>query len=399
MRRSISAVCSIVLVVVLQGWTQFYPQNARMNALGGTFILEDFSDIMRYPVEMTSYRNAMQATWNNAIFGVKSVGDVLSLGVVVNRGMMMDESWSNSFYQNGVAMINSLASLDPLAGTVDPVRAMPHVLIGTDLSVVSIGVDLFWEHTGIHFDNKTAAATTTLDGGVHNFGTIASGRMKVADIPIKAKVGVSLPGISGKYSDGTNEVEVGSESGLFLNFGGETDIPLSDFTVTAGLDLIFENYEFTVDDSSNGNVFGNSKKAFYAGIKGDVFTDAKWGAQYTLAVLDSNGTTTADTLLRRDFIHALSCGLENRWSSVWKFDELIFRGGLLMNITTVNRNRKDGVNDLKSADAVAYGPVIPTIGAGVRKSFFQLDIILNPTTWAGVVSGPQVGQVTATVTF
>jgi len=399
MRRSVIAVGMIVLMVVVYSRAQFYPQNARMNALGGTFILEDISDIMRYPVEMASYRNAMQATWNSAVLGVKSVGDVLSLGVVVNRGMMMDNYYPNSFYQTGAAMVSVLTAQDPLIGTMDPVRAMPHVLIGADLSVVSIGIDLFWEHTGIHFNNKTTAATTKLDAGMRNFGTIASARLNVAEIPIKAKVGVSFPGISGEFSNGTIEAKVGSDKGMFLDFGAETDIPLNDFTVTAGTDLIFENYAFTINDSANGNVFGNSKKAFYGGIKGDVFTDAKWGAQYTFAILDSSGTVPADTSIRHNFIHVLSCGLENSWSSVWKFDKLIFRGGLLMNITTASRSSKDGVNDVKSSSSVAYGPVVPSIGAGVSKNFFQLDITLNPTAWAGVVSGPQVGQVTATVTF
>lgn len=394
-----SAVCIMIFLAMLQGWAQFYPQNARMEALGGTFIIDDQSDILRYPVCMDQYKNGMQATWNSAIFGVKSVGEVLSLGITANRGFMMDNSNPNNFYQTAAMWVNALASNDPMIDQIASVRAMPHILVGADLSVVTIGFDLFWEHSGLHFTNETAAADTRMDASINNFGTIASASFGVGSIPIMAKAGISFPGLSAKYDNETAETEVGLDKGLFLNFGGETDIPAGDFSVSAGFDMIFEHFAITLDNSAFDTTYGNKKMAFYGGIQGDAFTNAKWGAQYTLAILDSNVTMPADTSNRWNYFHLISCGIENKWSTVWKFDDCILRGGLQLNITTTSRTGKDGVNDYKENSAVAYNPVVPTIGGGLRKGFFQLDLTINPTVWAGVVSGPQVGRVTATMQF
>jgi hypothetical protein len=399
MRVKGNAVCIMMLLAILQGWAQFYPQNARMEALGGTFIIDDRSDILRYPVCMDQYKDGMQATWNSAILGVKSVGDVLCLGITANRGLMMDNSYPSSFYQTAATWVNALGSADAMIDPIASVRAMPHILVGADLSVVALGFDVFWEHSGLHFSNETAAADIQMDAGINNFGTIASARFGVGNIPIMAKFGISFPGVSAKYDNETAKTEVGSDKGLFLNFGGETDIPVGDFTVSAGLDLLFENYGYTLNDSAMGSYWGNNKMAFYGGIQGEAFTNAQWGAQYTLAILDSNGTTPTDTLKRRNYFHIISCGIENKWSTVWKFDECILRSGLQLNITTTSRTGRDGVNEFKHNSAVAYNTVIPTIGGGLRKGFFQLDLTINPTVWAGVVSGPQVGRVTATMQF
>jgi hypothetical protein len=60
---------------------------------------------------------------------------------------------------------------------------------------------------------------------------------------------------------------------------------------------------------------------------------------------------------------------------------------------------RNAAGETSARQQTAYGNVTPTVGAGVKKGPVQLDVVINPANWAGLVSGPAVGTVTLTARF
>ncbi len=389
-----------VIAAVLCGLNvsaQFVPQNARTNALGGTFIMDDMNDILRYAVFMDQYKDGAQATFNGPITGIKAIGDVMSLGVIANRGWLLDNSSTTSFYQLGSSTLTGITGIPALTA-----QNVPHLLLGVNLSAVTLGFDLFYEYASASYHNETPATPSVITDGttrIHNPGGVASALFGPEDIPIAVKFGLGFPSISGKYDNETTETKIESDKGVFVEVGGEAELPVSDLRLTLGLDFIFERYKFSRDNVTVGDCH-NNRLAFYGGFEGDLFTTAKWGALYNLAV--SNGrTAAADTSNIRTLLQTISCGIENSWSSVWIFDECFARGGLTFAMrtpVTYTRNASTST-DSRRREQTTYSPVTPTVGIGVQRKGFSCDITLNPTAWTGVVAGPAVGMVTLGIMF
>jgi len=263
----------------------------------------------------------------------------------------------------------------------------------------SLGFDLFYEYaTSKYHDEGDGGTSMDAKAKISNPGIIASVRFGPENIPIMAKFGIARPSIKGK-STGAATVEIESDKGHMVEFGGEAGLPLKEFRCTVGFDWIFEGYAFTVD-SNDGQEHNNNRLAFYGGIEGALFSNATWGALYDLNVFNRDSSVTAsDTNKCRSVIQRISGGIENKWTSVWIFDEFFARGGLLFTITTPILYRANVGSRIRDREQTTFAPVVPTIGAGIKKSYFNLDITVNPTVWAGLVSGPQVGMVTATLKF
>ena len=400
--RQVAAVSVIAFFSMVHA--QYYPQNARMNALGNTWIMDDMGDVIRYGAYVMDYQDAAQATWNNPIVGIKSIGDRFAVGVIANRGMVLDNASVNSFYQQGVAALNnSFSTIAP----INSVQNVPHLLLGLDLGSIAVfGLDLFWEYASSYYHNEiTTDPSVTMDGKfkIRNRGFILSARLGEDLIPaaVSLKAGFSRPIVSGTFDDGTNETTVTSDKGSFLTFGGEGGFTVGDFLLTAGTDLNFEKYSFETNDVAAVNEFANNRLALYGGIEGDIFTGARYGVLYTMFLYNYKTTTAATdvTAKNRLVAHSISCGIENSWRNVWIFDECLLRGGLAFTATTPVAYYKDTTSDVRIAQQKIYSPVAPTIGVGLKKYIFQLDATLNPAAWNGAIAGPAVGMVTVTIDF
>ncbi len=398
--RSIGRRLFAGIMMALSGYfcvsAQFAPQNARINGLGGTFIFDDMSDIMRYAVLMKSYKDDIQATFGGPVMGIKGVGDVLSLGAIVNRGLILD----NSFYQRGSeALTGGLAAAQfPALQT----QHIPHLLLGIDLSAISLGFDLFYEYASASLHNEPQGGPVQ-EGSVriHNPGGIVSISTGLEEIPIEAKIGFGIPSIGGRYDNGSSETTVKSKTGIMIEAGGEVGLPImgGDIRSTLGVDMIFEGYSFSVNDADPVTKYSNNRMAFYGGLEGDLFTSAKWGAMYDLIIRNNRSKGTVDTVNNRQLLQTISGGIENGWTTVWIFDEVFARTGLALNISTPVEYRKNATSNTRRRQQTTYTTVGPTVGLGVKKGVFQLDITLNPAAWGGVVAGPEVGTVSATFMF
>jgi hypothetical protein len=397
MVRLFNRFACMVLVIAYGAAAQFVPQNARIGALGGTWNIDDMNDVLRYGAYLNTYKDGVQATWNGPIFGSKAIGDALSVGVVFNRGFMLEAAAANNFYATGTNALTGITLLPEQLVT----QNVPHVVAAFDLSVVTLGIDAFYEYASATYNNRTpaggAAITSEASVRIHHPGAVASLLLGEDLIPLAFKAGFGMPSIMGKSDVGGVVTEIKSEKGLFLELGGEADLPLDELRLTLGTNCFFESYAFSTQP---GTEYGNNRLSFYGGLDGDLFSTGLWGALYTVSIINRTSKITPDTTTNRSVVQRLSGGIENTWTSVWIFDECFARAGLAFSMETpIEYRRNNSTLNSRTRRTTTYQPVVPAVGAGVKKGVFQLDITLNPANWSGVVAGPAVGMVTGTVRF
>ncbi|MCX7726638.1 MAG: hypothetical protein N2053_07290, partial [Chitinispirillaceae bacterium] len=293
-RRSMRVVGVLCFMFVLNVLAQFTPNNSRRSGLGGTFIIDDMVDVLRYPVFMDFYKDDIQVTFNSPIMGIKGIGDMINLGVIANRGLLLDNSSVNSFYQAGSATLAGNITGAPQVSA----QNLPHILFGLNLAAVKLGFDLFYEYAASSYKSETQptpSTVTTAHARIHHPGLIASALFGPENIPIAVKFGIGFPLISGKFENATTVREAKSDRGIFIEGGGEVELPVSELKVSAGADWIMESYAFAIDNADPTTTYTNNKIAFYGGCEGEVMTTAKWGAMYNLAILSGKTRTAADT--------------------------------------------------------------------------------------------------------
>jgi hypothetical protein len=416
MTRKVKAVLLSVFALALSSSAQFTQSNARIGSMADIFIIDDISNVYRYAAKMNQYKDDIQVTFSTPMLGIKSLGENLTAGAYVRNGLMLDQSnTATNFYALGRTVVNSITPLPDI--TSDPTY-IPHLLFGMSVGGMNIGIDFFYEWARTRFSDEfksgTAAAPTTIttkqSATLYNPGFIGSIQLGALSVPVLLKGGVGFPRISGKSkittetSAGTTTIEnkIKSESGLFLEFGGEAGIPVLGATLTPGIDFITESYAFKANSADASNKFKNNRVAAYAGITKKAFTNGLWSAMYQvqmnaskndLTASDSANDLSIDTLRQ-----ILSIGAENAWDSVWIFSKVFVRGGIGLSATTPYRGAESDTADLNEKGQTLFRP-FPTIGIGITKGIFDLDLKVDLSNWAGLVTGPGVMTVTGTLRF
>jgi len=382
---------------------QFSSLNARIGAMGGTYIVDDINDVLRYAAYMNNYGDDAQVTFNTPIIGIKSLGDMVNLGISANRGLVLDPSFTNGFYEAALANVNPVAEPD----IANPVN-IPHVLLGLNLGAVSLGFDLFCEYGRTSSSSETAAGASTEAGGlILNPGVIASLLLGSETLPLAFKFGISVPVAKGHSETtpaaggATTKTEVSSEGALFLEVGAEAAVPMGNFNLDLGTDFIMEKYSFeTGNVDANDNT--NFKTSVYAGADAKVFENGVFGIMYDFQLRSHTLTTPADAKTNTKTItQFFRTGLENVWENVWVLDKVAARGGAVWALTTPTAKADDDAgNEGRAKAQTAVSELIPTVGLGAGKGPFELDMTINLGSWAnGLFGGPSVGSVTAGLRF
>ncbi|MFP4014641.1 MAG: hypothetical protein ACLFVQ_11180 [Chitinispirillaceae bacterium] len=377
------------------------PQNARMNSMANTFIIDDIADVYRYPVLMNDYYGNLQATFNTPIIGIKNMNDMLSIGLTANTGTVL-----NNFYSSASSTLEPLASMDNRV-------SIPHLLLGFDLGTAQLGADLFFEYA--RFSEKlettgTGGSEQTTSALLMNTGLILSGKMDVG-FPVMAKIGLGFPSIGGESKTGDQvTTEIKSEKGLYMETGAEAKPTMLGLDWTAGFGYTFEDFQFQVDENIDLPDRYSELNA-YLGFEYDVLETAIAALQYQI-LRTSDFTYEAppqegDDNPRRvdeNWSHIFSAGVENTWVKPWKLDAFQLRAGMLyginMDVEKYHSETGDSeTNNVTKRPADDNG-FVPTMGLGMGKGFFQLDMYINMGSWSnGFFSGPDVGTVTATMKF
>ncbi len=417
MTRKVKAVLLSVFALAMSSSAQFTQSNARIGSMADIFIIDDISNVYRYASRMNQYKNNIQVTFPTPMLGIKSLGENFTAGAYVRNGLMLDQSnAATNFYALGRGAVNAIAPLSDI--TSDPTY-IPHILFGMSAGGMNIGIDLFyeWARTRYSDEYKTGAAaapstiTTKQSAIIYNPGFIGSLQLGVENVPISLKAGVGFPRISGKSkitnetsgaATTTTENKLKSESGLYLEFGGEAGIPFLGATLTPGVDFITESYAFKANSDDAANKYRNNRVAVYAGITKKAFTNGLWSALYQIkmnaAKNDLTASDSANDLSVDTLRQVLAIGAENAWDSVWIFSKVYVRGGIGLSATTPFRGAESDTADLSEKGQTIFRPY-PTIGIGITKGIFDLDLMVDLSSWAGLVSGPRVAEVTGTLRF
>lgn len=385
---------------------QFYPYNSRMQSLAETFVIDDINDVLRYAAYMKNYENDLQVTFTSPIIGIKSIDDKLRLGIIGNRGLMLSQQVEDDFYSVAVPFVNN--SIDDAPDISINNQWIPHAVFGVDAGILTLGFDLFFEYARSRYNQKSSAVETTASASIHNPGFLASALFG-KDFQIAAKLGLAVPRISGKAESDNETIEVESEKGAFLEFGGETEIPVKSIKLTVGMDFILERYAFKSTQevppasklTTTSDEFTNSRTAIYAGVQGEIFTNGLWGAQYTLNLLGHTSEDEDNDIKTRSsqIVHSFSVCLENGWENLWVFDKVFARGGMRMNLQTPHAYSEVGQTETRIKYQTDFSQLIPTVGLGIQKGVFALDLNISLGEWSNLVTGPRVSKVTAGLFF
>jgi hypothetical protein len=412
-----------VAVFATGSFAQAYPSNARIDALGGAFIVQDPSKILAYAAQMNNYADNAQVTFNSPIWGVKSLGKVVNVGVVVNRPLMLSFPSDSGFFY-GAARANLGAPVNATGGrALGTGQNIPHILIGLNLKAVKIGFDLFYEYTNYnqHIDDNPSAGNhveTDVSGNIHNAGGIASVLLDLNGMDLQIKGGIGIPGTRGKRETVTTPAaggtsvtvtnESSSKSALFGVLGAELGLKVKDYNVTLGGEFVGSHFQMKNAAGTLQNRYFYRNLDVYAGFTADVNKNGLAVLMYDFGFNSKGDEPDNVTYAQRKnytnvVYNVIYAGYEHLWNKAWFFDTFKARTGLNYAIySQIDHQKGDGDGgeyDSRTKRETVYNQVNPTIGIGVTKSVFALDLCVNPTVWAGLISGPSVAKVTLSLDF
>jgi len=431
-KTSLKTAATITLMCIGAALAQFNtPTNARVSALSGAHV-SDISGAYRYPVLMTGYLNHVQTTWvpsgGGGFIGVKSIGDIFSIGVLANQGLMSpDFTYDASADLNG--FLSSLQTNYP-PQQVDPFDSnnmvIPHLMLGVDLGMFALGADLFLEYGSY---GEITADTTKYNASISHPGFRLSGKIDLSAVEILAKFGLGFPSIDAAITHDTVTFTRSSNEGLYMEMGAEADIPLGGVDLILGICYTQNNYRFM----SSSNILGISLPD--AETYTSSLFNAYFGAEFNFletavamlgySIYRYSNTTVTDLILAYplevlrisgqrsvtdpvNYSHIIYAGVENAWDKAWIFDSFQLRGGARYVINTTGGEASGGADTTTGSHRFSptnyslpavHSRIIPTVGVGVSKSFATLDLSLNPMAWNELFNGPGVGMITATIKF
>jgi len=380
-------------------------QNARLGGLGGTFVTIDVANSYGAPSLMNFNKDVFQLNAQNSggavsgsFIGIKSLGSTLSAGM----------------YYNGSQKLNGSAELvlGPLIGTIPSltpitVDAVPHILLGLDLSALKLGFDIFYERGIYRFDetdNIAGAETKTeADGKLSMPGLVASAFLDIKPLPILIIAGVNKTNITGittvTSGTGTTENEASIDGGLGASLVFEISPQIGPGTLVAGVFGNLMGYQPSVtagNITTDGNKYSHKGAGLYIALR-----DIEAAKDLKITILEQTSVTLDDqepdnidgtnydpgaVSNRNVSIDFWACA-EKSWSALKRLDAIQARAGMYyaMDIP-INREEGDGggnSHELRRRNQTTRTSLDPAIGFGLSKGPFQLDLNINP---ANVVS-------------
>ncbi|MBN1129693.1 MAG: hypothetical protein JXA71_11935, partial [Chitinispirillaceae bacterium] len=315
-------------------------QNARIDALGGAFIVPDFSRTLYNPAIMNDYKNHAEITFNaGAIMGTKSSGSVFSFGAMMNRGLML-----RYFYSGAGAELNYPPYIvTPAAGIPGAanMQYFPHLLWGIDLATVQIGFDAFleWDRVTYHSTIEVPGAFQQIDEEltISHPGLMAGFTFNLNSLTILFHMGGGMPRATGTV-ERTNIAPIGiakieTESGLFARGGLEITASVNQTDFVFGADGRYEQFQFSQlaplagAQKDRSNKIDDKTATPYLGVMTRLANDFLFVAMGRSAIdilTSENDAGTASTTLY-ELRHALIGGGEKQFKKPWKFDSLALR--------------------------------------------------------------------------
>lgn len=391
-------VSSLLLICLNAG-----AQNARIEALGGCFIIPDMSNIIGYPAHLNRYANQVQGTAYTVnsfgpVIGIKGFGEVVNIGLLANTiGSSGSSILRGNFYSTGKTALTNFGG-NNLKNAFPP---FPHVLVGLDLDNFLLGFDVYVEGARYKFSREdSSGADTEQLAQILNGGLRANATFELGAFTLSPLFGFGIPYISGENKTASATTKARSRKKISVTLGARADFDLSNFPLSSGIFLTNETYSFKID-TVKSPIFRNTFLDLYCGFNKTFGEDLLLASQYSLTIVrETEEDKDLDTKLKNiKRLHALRLGFEAPIEGFWIFDTMVPRAGFVLSFSDSVYRYESNSNDDFAYLQATVDQVALTAGMGITKNIVGLDLNVELGNWEGVFIGPRAASATLTIDF
>ena len=413
MFKKVVTVTGLVAMLAASVFGQTY--NARIQSLGGTFIVGDIYDVLRMPGFVNDYTDDIQATFDSTVIGIKALGP-LTIGGVFNTQTVM----LSGFNADGIREDNRLIAISP---RLNSIQRAPHLLIGFNLDALKLGFDGYWEQTSSSYFSESLnnlaplSVKTEAHRSVSNPGFKAGVNINTGAVQLAFMAGIGFPTITATQKitiDGVvaTDNKTLSDDYLAITAGGEVAVPINQFQFKLGAIWSMENYQFKTENTA-GAVTTTTKDTIYflntvspyLGFKTmlpeNIMLAMQDYSNLSFANFKNDATDNPTTTI--NLANSISMGLEKSFPKILFLDSLGLRGGLSLPTTSswVVSKTVAGTQTTNTltTNETNWGRLGTYIGLGGSFGPLTCDLALNPAIWPVAIGGPAVSKFTATLNF
>jgi hypothetical protein len=389
-------------------------QNARIDALGGNFCIDDISAIQWNPSASVYYNDVVQGTaYQNGTFGpvigIKSIGKNFSIGLSANA----PADAQSSFFTDATAFLDS--TIDTVNNLPEKLPPYPHLISALQLPFMTIGTELFHEKTVRSSNITEDSITQSVRKEVSNTGFNVNASITVGKLGIYPFFKFAIPVVSGDatFNNSNSVVHTRSTSNRTIKCGMELGISPNRFNFTLGGLIFTETYTLQCDKIQNQRLSKNYVNSIdvYGGVttypQDNLLLSVIYSYNHgvftcnTETEINSAKQTGNDLWLEDNHFAVASCEYTKDIPSVEM--SIIFRCGISWYLSNTSLDSEYSEENYYYKENVKYpgdvSQVVPTLGVGIQKGIINFDIASKLAGWSGVASGMPVVTGTLTLDF
>jgi len=401
-----------VMIYVLHCTTMVAAQNARMDALGGNFCIEDPATVLQNSSSAVYYSDMFQGTaYQDDVFGpvigIKSIGENVAVGFFANNR----ENSYTTFYEDALAFLDT--TIDTTTELPTDFPPYPHFFAAIKLPFGTLGGEVFSKKTSHTAQTNENGTAHSLKKEIANTGFNVNASVTQGIIGVYPFMTYSTPKMLGETvsSVADSTVYSATTANNSLKYGLELNISPRQCVFTLGGVVFNEKYTFTSSHSLNSTTSKNGVAALdlYAGVTAFPTNNVVLSLVYSYGTsrytcdefLQSLMQSSSDAWTEKSHFAVASCEIEHNVESLAM--TLFFRGGAYWYVTSTNWVTEITQENYIYNESITYpGTVsqfIPTFGVGIQKGIVSFDIASKLAGWSGIIAGFPVTTGTLTLDF
>lgn len=399
----------IFLVCLILIFNKSIAQNARMDALGSSFVIDDISAVAGNPASSIMFSDMIQATAYQdgsfgPVIGIKSLGKWIVLGFIANKRNYSD----NVFYSEAKSFLNS--TIDTTSKLNSQFPSYPHLVFGLNFPAINIGCELFYERSELESTYQSSVDfNTSVKKDIMTSGIALSAAIQLKSFGIYPWFGYSIPKMQGARISGDSTTNASTTNNMFANAGGEIGFNIKNSNYRLGGCYSIEKYSFAYDENA---LYGNPQKNTldlngYGGITSrpteDLLLSIAYSFNYHTSTTYYNYETYICKESRLDLSHFVVGCCEYTIPIKIILDQVVLRSGVIWSSTnstySSHSDSSSFTSDVKDYYPADVSSFIPTVGLGISKGIVRFDIASKLAGWSGLVAGMPVVTGTLTLDF
>ena len=386
-------------------------QNARIEALGGNFIIDDINMMSGAPACGNYYGNFVQASaWSDtlagSVYAITSLGGWARAGIIANQeGYLLSD-----FYGDARSDLDStLALVDSLP---DRFGMYPHLVLATELVGVGLGCEFFFERSSRSREwTNTIGEQESQEAEIRNAGIAMSAVVELWKIGLYPYAWFNFPSASGTavVNDTARYLKSGLPGGSLYGAGIESCVELGGYYFRYGGYYANEHYHLFATRAATVSMEDHLMTC--SGLYGGCIVYPVDALLLSLAYSYEQfhyddflpDPITASSIMGAyaESVHFFVGSCEYTILTRNIVDFFIIRGGL--NWTLIRSTYSEAMTASGSLYNAHIGypdessAIEPTFGIGIGRKGIHFDIASSLGGWFGLFSGPPVVMGTITL--